>query len=116
LPKVSFEQNYRGRFLIKHQPHENCLSTLETVYYCIKGLKKMGHETQLESCPEENLILLMDKMIEYQIKCASDPSIPSNRGRKATKGPSKVRVREKRHRLFYYDIEKSPIGDNHDRK
>ncbi len=117
LPKVSFSKTYEGKFLIKHQPHENCLSTLETVYYCIQGLKKMGYETELKQnpknheSPEDNLFLLMDKMIEYQIKCASDPSIPSSRGTKSNRRPTEVRVREKRHRLFYYDIEKSPVGE-----
>ncbi len=111
LPKVSFSQTYKGRFLIKHQPDENCLSTLETIYYCLQGLKKMGYETQLDHCPEDNLFELMDKMIEFQIRCASDPSIPSTRGRKSNHKPTEVRVRPKRHRLFYYDIEKSPVGE-----
>ena len=112
LPKVSFQNSYKGRFLIKHQPHENALSTLETVYYCIQGLKKMGHE-KIENQEEDNLFELMDKMIEFQIKCANDPSIPSTRGSKSNRRPTQVRVRQKKHRLFYYDMEKSPIGDNH---
>jgi len=112
LPKVSFSQTYKGRFLIKHQPDENCLSTLETIYYGLQGLKKMGFEDKLEHCPEDNLFELMDKMIEFQIKCASDPSIPSTRGRKSKTRPTEVRVRAKRHRLFYYDLEKSPIGED----
>jgi len=113
LPKVSFSKTYAGRFLIKHQPHENCLSTLETIYYCIQGLKEMGYESELaldKTNPENNLFELMDKMIQFQIKCATDPSIPSTRGTKSKKKPTEVRVRPKRHRLFYYDIEKSPVG------
>lgn len=116
MPKVSFQETYKGRFLIKHQPHENCLSTLETVYYAIKGLKKMGHETALAENQEENLFHLMDKMIEFQVKCASDPTIVSTRGKKSVSRPSEVRVREKRHRLFYYDVEKSPVGDGPSKK
>ncbi len=112
LPKVSFSQTYTGRFLIKHQPDENCLSTLETIYQGIQGLKKMGYEENLNHCPEDNLFELMDKMIEFQIKCASDPTIPSTRGRKSKRRPTEVRVRAKRHRLFYYDLEKSPVGED----
>lgn len=114
LPKVSFSQNYQGRFLIKHQPHENCLSTLETIYHSIRGLRKLGLENRVneEVAPEENLLHLMDKMIEFQIKCATDPNIPSSRGTKSDKKPTGVRVRPKRHRLFYYDIDKSPVGNH----
>jgi len=112
LPKVSFGKTYKGRFLIKHQPDENCLSSLETIYYALQGLKQMGYEDKLEHHPEENLFELMDKMIEFQIKCANDPTIPSTRGRKSTTRPTEVRVRAKRHRLFYYDLEKSPIGED----
>lgn len=112
LPKVSFGKNYKGRFLIKHQPDEHCLSTLETIYYALQGLNQMGYEDGLQHHPEENLFELMDKMIEFQIKCASDPTIPSTRGRKSITRPTEVRVRPKRHRLFYYDLEKSPIGED----
>ncbi|MBC97466.1 MAG: DTW domain-containing protein [Halobacteriovoraceae bacterium] len=114
LPKVSFTQTYKGRFLIKHQPNENCLSTLETIYHSIQGLKRMGHEKELinQDPPlENNLLELMDKMIAFQIKCATDPNIPSSRGTKSKVRPTQVRVRAKRHRLFYYDLEKSPVGD-----
>jgi DTW domain-containing protein YfiP len=113
LPTASFQNTYESQFLIKHQPNEMCLSTIETLIHALKGLQSMGLEEQ--SLPIENLWTPFKEMLNFQIKCAEDPDIPSNRGTKSssTKRPKEIRVREKKNRLFYWDLKKSGSGDHH---
>lgn len=126
MKKVSFSKNYKSRFLIKHQPHEACLSTIETVYHCLQGLKEKGLEPQIET-KHQNLLDTLDELVAFQLKCELDPNIPSNRGHKP-KGKERIdkgsltkpRIRPKKNRLFYWDVERSPIGhsdlSSHDKK
>lgn len=116
MKKVSFSKNYESRFLIKHQPHEACLSTIETVYHCLEGLKAKGLEPTL-SKKHQNLLDTLDELVAFQLKCELDPNIPSTRGHKPKGGErlekgqlKKARIRPKKNRLFYWDVERSPVG------
>lgn len=118
MPKVSFQQGYKSRFIIKHQPHECCLSTIETAYYCLEGLKSMGLEPDL-GAKHKNLFEILDTLVSFQLKCEHDPNIKSSRGRKPFERKDKPtpkanlefsRIREKKNRLFYWDVDKSPVG------
>jgi DTW domain-containing protein YfiP len=110
MPKVSFKNSYRSQFVIKHQPHSACLSTIETVYHCFNGLEEIGHEF-IEG-NQANLIDALNALVNFQIKCEQDPDLPSTRGTKpsSTKTYEYSRIREKKNRLFYWDTEISPIG------
>lgn len=114
MPRATFTQNYHSRFVIKHQPHSACLSTIETVFYCLEGLKKQGREPNLKDEPQY-LLQALDALVGFQLKCEHDPNIPSNRGRKPKIASDKIvlkksRIRPKKNRLFYWDVERSPIG------
>lgn len=116
MKKVSFRRNYESRFLIKHQPHEACLSTIETVYHCLQGLKEKGLEPHIEN-KHHNLLDTLDELVAFQLKCELDPNIPSTRGHKPKGGDrlekgslKKARIRPKKNRLFYWDVERSPVG------
>ncbi len=114
LPTVSFKESYRSRFVIKHQPHEACLSTIETAFICYEGLKKMGLEKDLKN-EHHNLNQALDALVQFQLDCENDPHLPSNRGSKpkTKKNLSHSRIRPKKNRLFYWDTEKSEVGHNH---
>lgn len=116
LPKVSFKNSYRSRFIIKHQPHSDCLSTIETVYHCFNGLEKMGHEEI--GGKQDNLLKALDALVSFQIKCELDPEVPSNRGKKpkTPKNYDFSRIREKKNRLFYWDTEISPTGTKNNKE
>lgn len=111
MPKVSFQKKYRSRFLIKHQPHEACLSTIETVYYCLDSLKSHGFERNLEN-KHQNLLDALDALVSFQVQCENDPDLPSTRGHKpkSKKNLKEARIRPKKNRLFYWDIDRSPVG------
>lgn len=116
MPKVSFKNLNQSRFIIKHQPHKACLSTIETTYHCLKGLKSMGLEPNLKN-EHENLLQILDTLVSFQLKCEHDPNIKSTRGTKprGIKAHEKEklefsRIREKKNRLFYWDVQKSEVG------
>ena len=109
LPKISFRDNVISDYQFKHQPHESCLSTVESLHTLIKNLGKAGIED--EDLPVDNLLDLFKEMVDFQIQCSEDPEIPSHWGKKRSRETRAPKIREKKHRLFYWNEETSPIGD-----
>ncbi len=71
LPKLMFTPSQRSRYLIKRQPKELCLSTLEATHELLLALEASG----LDVYPDkEELLSLFDRMQDYQIACARDPN------------------------------------------
>jgi len=97
LPRISFQTERISQFLIKHQPHELALSTVESVHVLIKDLAKKDLETLDGS--EDAMIRTFEAMVQKQIEVATDPNRPSYRGRKMSKD-RKPMVREKKNRSF----------------
>jgi DTW domain-containing protein YfiP len=71
LPRVMFTPSAPSRYLIKQQPVEGCLSTLEAVHELLTALDKLGLDRYERP---EQLLAIFKKMQDYQIACASDPS------------------------------------------
>ena len=72
LPKISFSSKYRSRFLIKKQPADYCLSTIESSYFLIKELQKSG--VCDPSVKIDGLMSIFDRMIQYQLDCGARES------------------------------------------
>lgn len=71
LPRLCFTPEKPSEFLIKQQPHELCLSTIESVHMLIQNLKSL----KFEQCEGEDVLLtLFRQMRDFQLKCASDPN------------------------------------------
>lgn len=77
LPKIHFRRQEPSRHVIKQQPHEYCLSTIESVYFLLDELDKLG----IENCQEQHHILLdyLDKICRLQLECTNDASLPGYR-------------------------------------
>lgn len=76
LPRVMFTPASRSRFVIKQQPQDGCLSTLEAVHETLLALDRSG----LDAYPlSEQLLGLFARMQDFQIRCARDPSRPGYR-------------------------------------
>ena len=116
LPRLMFTPSAPSRFVIKQQPVEGCLSTLEATHELLIALQRSG----LDDYPlKEQLLKLFERMQDYQLTCARDPAREGYR-RKAYSAP-RDRIRPKgstgarRTRLFnlpetsYIKI-KSPDG------
>lgn len=71
LPRLMFTPSAPSRYIIKQQPAEGCLSTLEAVHELLTVLARTG----LDEYPEpEQLLGLFQRMQDFQIKCAADPA------------------------------------------
>jgi len=71
LPRIMFTTATVSRYVIKQQPQPGCLSTLEATHELLVALERSGldgysHPTQL--------LALFDRMQNFQIRCAADPT------------------------------------------
>ena len=84
LPRIMFTPTGRSRYVIKQQPHDGCLSTLEATHELLLALERSG----LDHYPlPMQLLGIFERMQQFQIRCAADP----NRGgyrRQAYSDPS----------------------------
>jgi DTW domain-containing protein YfiP len=78
LPRIMFVPESPSRYLIKQQPHDCCLSTLEATHETLVALERLG----LERYPQPTqLIELFHRMQDFQMRCATDPGLPGYRRR-----------------------------------
>lgn len=71
LPRIMFTPTGRSRYVIKQQPQDGCLSTLEATHELLLALERSG----LDHYPLPTQLLgLFDRMQEFQIRCAADPT------------------------------------------
>ncbi|MFT3780632.1 MAG: tRNA-uridine aminocarboxypropyltransferase [Nibricoccus sp.] len=71
LPRVMFTPTSVSRYVIKQQPQDGCLSTLEATHELLLSLEKSGLDRY--ALPEQ-LLALFQRMQDYQIRCACDPN------------------------------------------
>ena len=101
LPRLSFSSETKSQFVIKHQPHALCLSTIESIHTVLTELVRLKTE-QLDG-KHDNLLHVFKAMIQFQIRCAQDPNISSYRPKRDFKDPAQRRPAkkwEKRKLLF----------------
>jgi DTW domain-containing protein len=70
LPRIMFVPEQKSRYLIKKQPHDWCLSTLEAAHELLKALEKAGLDTY--DRPDQ-MLNLFARMQQLQIDCMRDP-------------------------------------------
>jgi DTW domain-containing protein YfiP len=71
LPRLMFTPSAPSRYVIKQQPVEGCLSTLEATHELLLALQRSG----LDHYPQPDQLLdLFARMQDYQLRCARDPS------------------------------------------
>ena len=83
LPRIMFTPSAPSRFVIKQQPIEGCLSTLESVHEVLLALQRSGRDDYERPT---QLLELFDAMQQFQIECALDPDRGGYR-RQAYKAP-----------------------------
>jgi DTW domain-containing protein len=101
LPRIMFTAATPSRYLIKHQPHTGCLSTLEATHELLVALERAG----LDRYPlPDQLLALFQRMQDVQVKCAADPSRGGYRRRaykpSAERQPFRGQSAIRRARLF----------------
>ena len=71
LPRIMFTPSAPSRYIIKQQPAEGCLSTLEATHELLTVLARTG----LDQYPQpEQLLGVFQRMQDFQMKCAADPA------------------------------------------
>lgn len=71
LPRVMFTPQHGSRYIIKQQPQEGCLSTLEATHELLLALELSGLDRYDD---REQLLNLFARMQDHQIRCAADPT------------------------------------------
>lgn len=76
LPRIMFTPPGVSRYVIKQQPQDGCLSTLEATHELLLALERSA----LDQYPQPTQLLsLFDRMQQFQIRCAADPTRPGYR-------------------------------------
>jgi DTW domain-containing protein YfiP len=70
LPRVMFVPGQKSRFLIKKQPHDQCLSTIEAAHELMLALEQAGLDCY--DRPAQMIDLFM-RMQRHQLECMADP-------------------------------------------
>ncbi|MDB6114453.1 MAG: protein YfiP [Lacunisphaera sp.] len=76
LPRIMFTPSAPSRYVIKQQPQAGCLSTLEAVHELLTVLERAGLDDYRQP---DQLLGLFQRLQDFQIKCAADPSRPGYR-------------------------------------
>jgi DTW domain-containing protein YfiP len=106
LPRIMFTPTAPSRYVIKQQPQEGCLSTLEATHELLLALERSG----LDAYPDKiQLLDVFARMQEFQLKCAADPTRGGYRRRAYSapeeRIPSRGRSGERRQNYL-----KQPLG------
>jgi DTW domain-containing protein YfiP len=97
LPRIMFTAAAPSRYVIKQQPQEGCLSTLEATHELLIALERSG----LDRYPlPEQLLGLFQRMQEFQIRCAADPTRSGYRRRPYSEPGQRAPSGERRRTLF----------------
>jgi DTW domain-containing protein len=90
LTRIMFTPQSPSRYVIKQQPQDGCLSTLEATHELLTVLERAG----LDRYAEPALLLgIFQQMQDFQIGCASDPARVGYRHRSYTKRVDRLPAR-----------------------
>ena len=101
LPRICFTPENRSEFIIKQQPHESCLSTIESIHMLLEKMEGQGLE-QLKG--EHNSMLKAFRALNnYQLSCARDPRLSSYRRGEYKDSIERVPSRKWKKRKLFID-------------
>jgi DTW domain-containing protein YfiP len=92
LPRFSFDNTQKSEFVLKQQPNELCLSTIESTKIVLDQLVSYG----VESIDTTEFLLPFQKMIEYQIECIKNPDNKLYRGKASRSLREKTNYRKEK--------------------
>lgn len=94
LKRISFNVEKKSMFAIKEQPGDFCLSTIESIHLMLELLEKNQLENPMPN--RDQMLAVFQKMIDFQLECAADPSLPSYKRSKRPYKNSEERTRSKK--------------------
>ena len=102
LPRLMFTPTAKSRWIIKQQPSELCLSTLEATHELMLALEKAGLDRYERP---DQLLAVFKAMQDFQLACAADPEKASYRNssvRQKERKPTRQSPKAQR-RIFFRD-------------
>jgi DTW domain-containing protein YfiP len=108
LPRLMFTPTAKSRWVIKQQPSELCLSTLEATHELMLALEKAGLDTYERP---EQLLAVFKAMQDFQLACAADPAKTSYRNGAAAYSKERKPTRQSpksQRRIFFRDKAPAP--------
>lgn len=103
LQRVRFTPSAPSRYVIKQQPQDGCLSTIEATHEVLVALERAG----LDHYPlPDQLLGLFARMQEFQVRCAADPTRAHHTRppRAPTSAPNPRPLRNASHRRRYLGL------------
>ena len=73
ITRVCFTPRKSSQFLIKQQPHELCVSTIEAIYIFLDDIQNQS-KTNLFGSQHETLLDMLKYIVDFQIDCATNPT------------------------------------------
>ena len=108
LPRLMFTPKAKSRWIIKRQPSELCLSTLEATHELMLALEAAGLDRYERP---GQLLAVFKAMQDFQIACAADPERTSYRGASEGYGKERRPTRQSakaQRRVFFRDRPAAP--------
>ncbi len=104
IPRVCFTPRKSSQFSIKQQPDELCVSTIEAIYIFLDDIQKQS-EKSLYGRKHETLLDMLKILVDFQIKCATDPTIQRYRSNTLkTKSEKKISKKWESRKIFFRDL------------
>jgi DTW domain-containing protein len=72
LPQLSFRPAAPSGYLIREQPAELCLSTVEAVHAAIELLDRSGHVPAAADRRHDQMLRIFRGMVEFQLRCETE--------------------------------------------
>lgn len=97
LPRISIQPETPSRFVIKHQPNNQCLSTIEALFVLLSEMERMGIE-KLQG-RHNTLLDTLERMVKTQLSYIENVSIGGYRRERDRQSTSRPPSKKQR-RLF----------------
>ncbi len=109
LPRICFTPRKSSQFSIKHQPNELCVSTIEAIYIFLDDIQTQS-KTSLFGTQHTTLLDMLKILVDFQVKCASDPTLSSYRSSTyKPKSEKKISKKWESRKIFYRDLSEDTL-------
>jgi DTW domain-containing protein YfiP len=82
MPQLSFTPERRSGYVFRKQPHDYCLSTIETAHWIIDKLAALGVFERPAGGALEGLLEIFGDMVKRQLQYASTPNLRRTEGQR----------------------------------
>ncbi len=105
IPRICFTPRKSSQFSIKQQPDELCVSTIEAIYIFLDDIQEQSQQSLFER-KHETLLNMLKILVDFQVKCATDPTLQNYRSSSfKTKSEKKISKKWESRKIFFRDLD-----------